>query len=505
MLDLVYESYNLTDINKTGIGIENCNNSSCFFNSAIQLLFHIPELREFLIANQDHFDNLYLKNLIRIFELCCDNQVITRTTQLYNQNLGDFYRSVQQHFFMDPAQRSYDLALFEIEYDTRSEGDKVIFFNDPINKKDDRFKSRSKFERNRALLTPAELARKRQNAVVNLRNNLLHNTAQRDASELLIKLLDLIQEEIINNLYILSGKSQFTLKLLLDLKIFLPFTDLLIKKSEYTKCLDNPIDKKNYQEEYNYVLMIASSIQGLDTSGNLVYNNFDINLNDKIEISQFSGSDPNNADACKWDYRSTPRREITTINTKYFTETAPKKYLLISLNRFDIGAKLNNPVNNMNLNDDYCILDRYNNEYKLIGSICHHGSRDSGHYWYIHKYDNWKVYNDDSPIQHNTYVNGGWTDTAQPTSDLYILLFKRVKFETCIPLYNIPRINKIILNNLSMYNLNIDIEFISIYLQLLTYYSNKKNNLQLSNVELDELFKNAIYCIRDQISIKLLN
>jgi ubiquitin C-terminal hydrolase len=503
MQDLVYESYNLTDINKIGIGIENCG-SSCFFNSAIQLLFHIPELREFLIINQDHFNSLFLKNLIRIFELCCDNQVITRTTQLYNQNLGDFYRSVQQHFFMDPAQRAYDLALFEIEYDTRSEAEKVRIFNDPINKKEDRFKSRSEFERKRALLTPAELAINRQNAVNNLRTNLLHNTAQRDASELLIKLLDLIQEEIINNLYIFKDVN-FTKQLLIDLKIFLPFTDLLIQKSEYTKCLDNPIDKKNYHKEYNYGLIIASSIQGVDTSGNLVYNNFDINLNDIRRISEFSRSDPNNAEACKWDYSTTPRREIPTINTEYFTETELRKYFLISLNRFDIGNKLNNPVNNMNLNDDYCILDRYNNEYKLIGSICHHGSRDSGHYWYIHKYDNWKVYNDSSPIQHNTYINNPWTDTAQPTSDLYTLLFKRVKFETCIPLYNIPRINKIILNNLSMYNLNIDIEFISIYLQLLTYYSNKKNNLQLSNVELDELFKNAIYCIRDQISIKLLN
>ena len=43
------------DINFIGRGIENCGNS-CFMNSVNQMLFHIPELREFMIKNEGLFE-----------------------------------------------------------------------------------------------------------------------------------------------------------------------------------------------------------------------------------------------------------------------------------------------------------------------------------------------------------------------------------------------------------------------------------------------------------------
>jgi len=371
---------------------------------------------------------------------------------------------------MDPVQRAYDNAILEIKSNTK--------------------------------LSSAEIERIITKTETNLRENLLHNSAQRDANELLRKFLNLITEEIIAKLYIFNDFPNFTKQLLIDLNILLPFTDLFIKKSEYTKCLTNPIEKNNYHEEYNYSLNIFCKIKDIDEDGSLVYNDFEINLNDIRQKSEFSGTDPNNAEACKWDNSTYPKREIPTINTEYFTEIEPQKYIIINLNRFEAGTKINNPINNLNLDNDNYIFDRYNNKYKLIGCICHTGSFNGGHYWYLHKFNNWKVYNDSSPIQHNTYINSGWADTTSPTKNIYTLLFKRVIFETCIPLYNIPLINQTILYNLSIYNLNIDINFIPQYFKLLTYYSNNKNNLQLDK-EFDELFKKTIYSIRDQIVNKL--
>jgi len=195
MQELIYDTYNFTDINKIGIGIENCGNS-CFFNSTIQLLFHIPELREFLIINQSNIDNIYLKNLIKIFELSSKNQVINRDTQLYNQTLKDFYNSIQELFFMDPVQRAYDNAILEIKSNTK--------------------------------LSSAEIERIRTKAETNLRENLLHNSAQRDANELLRKFLNLITEEIIAKLYIFNDFPNFTKQLLIDLNILLPFIRIVL-------------------------------------------------------------------------------------------------------------------------------------------------------------------------------------------------------------------------------------------------------------------------------------
>lgn len=103
-------------INFIGRGIENCGNS-CFMNSVNQMLFHIPELREFMIQNEGLFEiaskkykrsdpdsehdyDLLLK-LIGLFKKIKENtEEITRYTKIRGDTtLTDLYITVQNEYF----------------------------------------------------------------------------------------------------------------------------------------------------------------------------------------------------------------------------------------------------------------------------------------------------------------------------------------------------------------------------------------------------------------------
>ena len=59
----------MESINKIGCGLENISGTSCFFNSINQMLYHIPEFREFIILHEFLFeDNKEIINLIKLFK-----------------------------------------------------------------------------------------------------------------------------------------------------------------------------------------------------------------------------------------------------------------------------------------------------------------------------------------------------------------------------------------------------------------------------------------------------
>ena len=101
------------DINFIGNGIENCGNS-CFMNSINQMLFHIPELREFMIRNigifeksaykkSDHENDLILKLIGLFMEIKKINNTkvtIKSDTVMYDGfTLDKLYESVQKEYF----------------------------------------------------------------------------------------------------------------------------------------------------------------------------------------------------------------------------------------------------------------------------------------------------------------------------------------------------------------------------------------------------------------------
>jgi hypothetical protein len=94
-----------------GSGVYNCGNS-CFFNSVNQMIFHIPEIREFLIRHKFLFnDNNIILNLISLFECMKlstiknnagtldDNNPLNQDTELFDKNIKDFYGDVQLKYF----------------------------------------------------------------------------------------------------------------------------------------------------------------------------------------------------------------------------------------------------------------------------------------------------------------------------------------------------------------------------------------------------------------------
>jgi ubiquitin C-terminal hydrolase len=97
------EDLNDSDINHEGTGLSNCGNS-CFFNSVNQMLFHIPEFREFLIKNKDIFKNEIILNLIELFKLMKtkgNKSNVDGGEMLHDRSLSNYYSLVQQKFYIE--------------------------------------------------------------------------------------------------------------------------------------------------------------------------------------------------------------------------------------------------------------------------------------------------------------------------------------------------------------------------------------------------------------------
>ena len=121
-----YINLNLNDINLIGNGVSNCG-MSCFFNSVNQMLFHIPEFREFLVNNNNKFSNELVRTLILLFIKMKEGNIIKSNDIIQNNNginidLNTFYLDIQEKVFFNrsPIQQdslSYFLYIMNSIYE----------------------------------------------------------------------------------------------------------------------------------------------------------------------------------------------------------------------------------------------------------------------------------------------------------------------------------------------------------------------------------------------------
>lgn len=200
---------------------------------------------------------------------------------------------------------------------------------------------------NNNIINPIEIKN-----IIEQQQNIFYGSHQHDATELIIYLLNIINNEIIkiNNLDILKQLYNVEIKTRIKCKLL--------------KCLNININTEN-----NYFLFL--DILSNSTLHDL-YNNYQ--NKEKLE-----NDNAYNCDKCKRKTIASKRIKISNISN----------HLLIILKRFtNINNKLtkNNEIITIPLNFNNMILK---------GAIIHYGSLYSGHYIYIGKYKNiWYSFND---------------------------------------------------------------------------------------------------------------
>lgn len=102
-----------------------------------------------------------------------------------------------------------------------------------------------------------------------------------------------------------------------------------------------------------------------------------------------------------------------------------QQYFIVSLNRYDNGAKISTPIDLTNAE----ITFDNSTKFKIKGCICHHGKGpQDGHYTYVEFNDGkpTTVYDDDKDIlQYDNYIKSNKGNTVDVTG--YVLLFEKQK------------------------------------------------------------------------------
>jgi len=403
--------------------------NSCFFNSVHQMMFHIVEFREFLIFNKRFFDNDIILNLINLFEKL-KTISINPATYLHNMTLNEYYTAIQKKFFMDPVDESIK-----------------------------RFRSDPK-------LTIAEV----QKNIANVIRNKETTTSQRDPTELYVKYINFLMEQLTKKLLIYSDQTDSVNFYYLNLKLNIPIFNHF-RQEVIIECPINDKNKKNfknisYEDAYNVALVDPT-------------NTNPINLNIIIpdEIVEYM---------CPSDNK--PSKNEKVIRKSYII---PNNYFIISIKRFFGVEKLMNPIN-IDLNNPVYLEDINKNKYQLIGTICHRGSQFSGHVWYHHLYDNqWYIYND-----------GAHSVGIPSTSSMYVLLFRKITLPTNhINIYSLNYYNKLILDNMIFYQFNHlrdNNSKIKEYILILLFYTDIISNKKYT--EWNDLILNVIIEYKQRIN-----
>jgi ubiquitin C-terminal hydrolase len=256
------------------------------------------------------------------------------------------------------------------------------------------------------------------------------------------------------------GSIQFGYKIefLNLLKIDLPFLNIYNKLKVTNICIDNNFTSETIETTSTLKIMTNN-------------NRFTINLDQPTtEILELD----NQINNCK----RIPNRRNTRQNNHYYFN----KYLIVNLKRFrNISGNSIKVEDRVYMNGSELNLNgiKIINNYEFIGAVCQSGSLGGGHYWYIHKVNNiWYEYNDD-----NIYPNISKTNhpgSYRDSSHMYMLLFRRTTDNPYrIPVYNLDRLNNVILTNMRTFRYDVINEksqfVISNYFNILTYYSNLYN------------------------------
>jgi hypothetical protein len=448
MNQLTYNNLKQTDVDQDSFGISNCGNS-CFFNSTNQMLFHIPEFREFLITNKKIFDNKEIDssnivlNLIELFILMkTKSGSINSTDNLHDKTLLEFYSNIQKKFYIDLGEPS-----------------------DPY-------------------------------------DNSGGYRTQRDASPLIEGYFYIIKE-IIYDYFLLPkiiGQVFFRENIIKDLQINLPIFNLYIKSTKTISCLTN---LTNNIESYNkeHIPLYNEEINGKT--------NFEINLKDKKNVLEAS---ENHLNCANLDASGKKLKIQTKKNTRESIKYEPNEYIIIILKRFEFkldgsSNKLSNPIENYNIinnTDNFYISDRDNNNFKLIGGILHTGSLNGGHYVYYHKMNNWKRYNDSETSElippNDLYI----LLFKREQATLPLLIYQNVILDIFI-------INDIILNNFNILINNFNFvnynplfnntNKIQFYVKILVYYTSLYN--QKSNKNYKPTLEPLILQITNTLKLKI--
>jgi len=465
-MELEYHDISPADTNVHSKNLTNDRNC-CFFSAVTHFLFYIVELREFLIENKHKFQNNILLNLIALFELLKNpttDKKVKNTEMLYDKSIYDLYSSIQQELFIQESIKSLRSAIKLID------------------------EEEAEFKRTGKLrpLRTSNFDQRRHNATDRMQPD-MEVSSSRDSTELLNKLFKIIDLEISKCLLIpfvsINDKSPIDY-LKINLCLDIPFYNLYYAHKIYTTCNDdlnhmNPL-KHMHKPSYNLILNIEKTKEPGDEDPSIPLDQslkFKINLQDTIErVTNVT----ENHEKCEIDISG---NKHTVANSTHHNKYIPNKYIIISLNKFRINLVtgmpkyLPNEITGINEN---IICDRFDNKYKIVGAICYgpkldlNGDIQSGHYWYkklnntTNTFDN---YNDTSPK-----MNPG---EDLNTSEVVILLFRKIDEPYRIPYLDENKINKVILTNLKLYKLDEDIDNdrkIQMYIDLLVYYTNIYNS-----------------------------
>lgn len=403
--------------------------NSCFFNSVHQMMFHMVEFREFLIFNKKFFDNDIILNLISLFEKL-HTISINPSTDLHNMTLNEYYTAIQKKLFMDPADKSIN---------------------------DNRLNTK---------LTPIE----RNKNIADIERNKETTTSQRDPTELYVKYINFIMENLNKKLLIYSDETDQVNEYYFNLKLNIPIFNHF-RQITTTECPISDQHKENFQKvtyENTYDI-------GLYDPTNTDPINLNIIIPDEtIEYRCPSGEKPD-----------------SNINVSRKLYNIPNNYFIISIKRFFNRIKLENPIN-INLSQPVYLEDIKKNKYQLIGTICHSGSQFGGHIWYHHLYDNiWYTYNDSSH-----------RDQIPNTQNMYVLLFRKITLPTNkINIYSLNYYNKLILDNMILYqfdHINDRYKKIKEYILILRFYTDIINNKKYT--EFNDLILNVILEYKQRIN-----
>jgi hypothetical protein len=439
----------MESINNIGCGLENIDSTSCFFNSINQMLYHIPEFREFIIFHEFLFkDNKEIINLINLFRLM--NEKNNSNSSIEKDKLNEFYLDIQYKYYYEKTCKQQDAPELINKY----------FSGIPLSEDKDNIN----ISFNTSLNTNKDL----------IINNLSNNITNSDINFFYNKF------NINFPLYNFLIRNKETIKCTNNEIINVKFTSELFYLIKFNNPTINTIDIINIKENIsNYADCEITSKKAIRE--NILYLNkyFIIRLN--REYTKFLKEDK------EIKSRTDEDDNLIIINddkSEFYLNTLSKE----EKDKYKITSYMSyHDINIPDINN-YSINDSFRNKYLLIGTVCKSGSPAGGHWWYHHKInDKWYEFND-SIVK---------IDSEPDKKQIILLLFRKAGENYDVPNYkNFKNLNKEILKKVKIYeNKEVISEKDNIheYIKILSKSSSLINTNQFTDYKSDLLEINQEY------------
>ena len=389
----------MESINKIGCGLENISGTSCFFNSINQMLYHIPEFREFIILHEFLFEgNKEIINLIKLFKLM--NEKNNPKLFIEKKELNEFYLDIQEKYYFERTCNQQDAPELINKY----------FSGIPP--------SEDKNNINISLNTNKDL----------IINNLSNNITNSDINFFYNKF------NINFPLYNFLIRNKETIKCTNNDIINIKYTSELFYPIKFNDDKINTIDIINIKEKIsNYADCEIISKQAIRE--NILYLNkyFIIRLNRECTILKKNGKEIKS--------RTGKDDNLIIINddkSEFYLNTLSKE----EKDKYKITSDMSYHEINIPDINNYSINDSFGNKYLLIGTVCKSGPPAGGHWWYYHKInDIWYEFNDATV-----------TVNSEPDKKhIILLLFRKAGEKYDVPNYkNFKKLNEEILKKVKI-------------------------------------------------------